>query len=839
MKRTSVALACLTIALAVSCGEERPIPNTEFDPNVPPTIPTQTRPMPGFEGPKSAADPSNPAAAAPPAVAAPNDPQSAPPVPKLLSQERLHFIAAPLANAPVAGDRVDIIGLFPLHQISPPSPEAEGQVEQQWVSMNLLQNARVHAASARADGYVDVGLALSMEETKLMLATAKAGRTVLTTRAAGDVEVNVVTKLTFREVVEDLEHIQEKRQIRRGRRTNPGSAALLRGERHLTLTSDLPPGAVSRGDAVDVMGTFPTSDSHAEWVAMPLLQAVRVTGVGSDWLGLGVTDLEAQMLLLAQTRGDLTFAVRNPADTDVSLFTRKTTREVLEDLEIIQEKRQIRIRRPRKKAMPEPAGIEIITGDGAGGGGGGGGVASSPSRGASLNFVSREKYDNPGQNHFVLTQEDALSTFAADVDTGSYTIARSKYAAGEVPSIDSVRPEEWVNYFDYGYQQPAEGPFAVSIEAAPSPFQTHPKFRLLRIGVQTKAPDANARKPLHLTFLVDVSGSMSSPDKIGLVQYALRYLVGAMRPEDTVAIATYAGATRRLLAPTPVSKRSEILEGISGLTTGGGTAMNDGLAIAYALADEGFVAGHENRVIVLSDGDANVGRTGVNAMLATIAAGAARGITMTTIGVGSGNYNDAAMEQLANKGDGNYYYIDNRAEAKRVFGENLDGTLRTVARDVKLQVEFDPAAVARYRLIGYENRDVADADFRNDAVDAGEIGAGHSVTALYELEVTNPTAETIATVRIRHRAPDDLGPTLQTEAVFGGANMASSLSRTSYSFQFAAAVAAFAEITRASPYAAHLNYDWVAEVAKGAARGLADREEFLQMLSRARGIGQL
>ena len=291
--------------------------------------------------------------------------------------------------------------------------------------------------------------------------------------------------------------------------------------------------------------------------------------------------------------------------------------------------------------------------------------------------------------------------------------------------------EEFVNYFDYSYDDPRVGPFAVHMEAMPDPFRRN--SHILRVGVQAKRYHPKERPPLHLTFLADVSGSMSSADKLGLAKESMHTMVDNLQEGDTVALATYAGRVARILEPTDASNASRIHRAIESLNSGGSTAMSSGIDIAYDLASEAFEKGAENRVVILSDGDANVGATSWEDMLEQIKRHANRGVTLSTIGFGQGNYQDTLMEQLANKGDGNNYYVDSQKESDRIFQDKLTGTMITVARDTKIQVEFNPDAVESYRLIGYENRDIADKDFRNDRVDAGEVGSGHSVTALYEV----------------------------------------------------------------------------------------------------------
>ncbi len=445
--------------------------------------------------------------------------------------------------------------------------------------------------------------------------------------------------------------------------------------------------------------------------------------------------------------------------------------------------------------------------------------------------VARESYTHHGTNRFTDPTEDRFSTFSIDVDTGSYTIARRKLNDGGMPPTASVRVEEFVNYFSYDYPKPQADAFRVSMEAAPSPFATDGRTHLLRVGVQGQTIASADRKPVHLTFLVDVSGSMQRPDKIGLVKKSLRILTDNLKEGDTVAMATYAGRTEILLQPTRA--KGQIIDAIERLSAGGSTAMASGLDLAYTLAAKNLEADHENRVIVLSDGDANVGRTGWKEMLDQISSQVKLGVTLSTIGFGMGNYQDSTMEQLANKGNGNYYYVDSEKEAFKIFGDQIDGTLQVIAKDVKLQVEFNPEAVRRYRLVGYENRDIADKDFRNDKVDAGEIGAGHTVTALYEVELKDELPERIATVRVRHKEPRGSDTAREQRFGFDRDELRTSISKSSADFQFAAAVAAFAEKLRDSPYAKKLTYAWILEIAEGATKGKSDRKEFVKLVKRA------
>ncbi|KAF0244597.1 MAG: hypothetical protein FD167_3622, partial [bacterium] len=367
-----------------------------------------------------------------------------------------------------------------------------------------------------------------------------------------------------------------------------------------------------------------------------------------------------------------------------------------------------------------------------------------------------EDYTKYSINKMTVTKEDRFSTFSIDVDTGSYTIARRKLNEGYLPPAQAVRVEEFINYFQYKYPQPATAhPFSVTMEASTSPFNQ--ERHLLRVGIKGRTVEANQRPTAHLTFLVDTSGSMQSPDKIGLVKDSLRILVENLRPTDTVAISTYAGGIKLVLSPTQAVHKDIILKSLYQLEAGGGTAMASGIELAYQQALAQLQQGKKgdiNRVIICSDGDANIGNTNPTEILKQIQDYVKQGVTVSTIGFGMGNYKDSMMEQFANKGNGNYFYIDGLQEAKKVFRERLTSNLQVIAKDVKIQVEFDPSTVAKYRLIGYENRDIADADFRNDKVDAGEIGPGHTVTALYELELHPQRTNNIATVKLRYKAPD-------------------------------------------------------------------------------------
>jgi Ca-activated chloride channel homolog len=442
-----------------------------------------------------------------------------------------------------------------------------------------------------------------------------------------------------------------------------------------------------------------------------------------------------------------------------------------------------------------------------------------------------ESYAHNDANPWTTAEHDRLSTFAIDVDTGSYTIFRKKVLSGQPVPPDAVRVEEFVNYFQYGDPAP-EGnePFAIHSEMAPSPFRKG--AHLLRVSLKGREVPPAARKKANLVFLVDVSGSMAAPDKLPLVQQSLRILVDSLGEGDTVSLVTYAGSTRVVLEPTGLDRRSEILEAIADLGASGSTAMASGLDLAYQQATRTLEPESISRVIVLTDGDANVGPTSFEEILSIIAGRASEGVTLSTIGFGMGNYKDSLLEQLADKGDGNYYYVDSLAQARRVFHEQLGGTLEVIAKDVKVQVEFDPAAVSRYRLVGYENRDVADRDFRNDQVDGGEIGSGHAVTAIYELELRDSAKGDLASIRVRAKQPrgGEAGEWSRPIPVGG-----STFAGASADFRFATAVMAAAEILRHSAEAAEWKLGDVRAIARAAAGESAERLELVSLLDRLAG----
>jgi Ca-activated chloride channel family protein len=463
-------------------------------------------------------------------------------------------------------------------------------------------------------------------------------------------------------------------------------------------------------------------------------------------------------------------------------------------------------------------------------------IAAAPvmSRASVAEAPSGESYQDWGKNPWVDASKDHLSTFAADVDTASYTIARRKLTEGTLPPAAAVRVEEFVNYFRYRFPAPAPGsPFAVVMDAAPSPLA--PDHLIVRVGVGTQARAAGEHKPMRLVFLVDVSGSMSSPDKLPLAKQALKILTHNLGPQDTVALVTYAGATRVVLPAT--HSKPEILAAIDELGAGGSTAMASGLDLAYEQAAAGLAPGVTSRVIVCTDGDANVGPTGMADILRIIKRRADAGVTLSTVGFGMGNYKDALMEQLADKGNGNNVYIDSLAAAKKVFQDQLGATLEVVARDVKLQVDFDPTRVSKYRLVGYENRDVRDADFRDDEVDGGELGPGHQVTALYEVQLTELARQQpapLGAVRIRAKPPEGKAASEQVFAM--AAAPAATFASAAPDLRFAFAVAAFADVLRGQDDARAWTLAAIADVARATAGDDADRQELVALVGKAAAL---
>jgi Ca-activated chloride channel homolog len=442
-----------------------------------------------------------------------------------------------------------------------------------------------------------------------------------------------------------------------------------------------------------------------------------------------------------------------------------------------------------------------------------------------------------GVNPFVDAREDHLSTFALDADTAAYTVMRSYVEQGNLPPAEAVRVEEYVNYFNQGYPNPENVAFGIYADGAPSPFQQDGTV-ILRFGVQGYQVPESQRKPATLTFVIDVSGSMADGNRLEMVKQSLQYLVDRLKPDDSVGIVVYSTEARLLLPVTSGSQRDTILNAIYSLRPEDSTNAEAGLKLGYSLAMQAFRAGTINRVILCSDGVANVGLTGPEAIMAEVHGYVAEGITLTTVGIGMGNFNDVLLEQLADSGNGNYAYVDTVEEARRIFVDNLTSTLQVIALDAKIQVDFNPDAVACYRLIGYENRAVADQDFRNDSVDAGEIGAGHSATALYAVQLRPGQQGRIATVQLRWKDPDS-HEVKEINGNFNTWDLAQRFEDTSSRYQLAVTVMQYAEILRGSPWAYNIPLSQVAGYAARIASALGEDQqatEFAALTSRAAQI---
>jgi Ca-activated chloride channel family protein len=442
-------------------------------------------------------------------------------------------------------------------------------------------------------------------------------------------------------------------------------------------------------------------------------------------------------------------------------------------------------------------------------------------------------FEDYGTNPFIDTEDDHLSTFAIDVDTGSYTIMRRYIQDALLPPGESVRVEEYVNYFDYQYASPEDRAFAIHIEGAPAPYGETERYHLVRVGLQGYEVPIVDRPDATLIFVVDVSGSMNMENRLGLVKESLQLLIDSLRPTDRVGIVVYGSTAQVLLEPTYVDAKSTIKRAIDDLQPEGSTNAAEGIMMAYELVEDFVQEGQITRLILCSDGVANVGETTADAILDY----AQEGISLSTFGFGLGNYNDILMEQLADQGDGSYAYVDTIREAERLFVTDLTGTLLTIAEEAKIQVEFNPAVVERYRLLGYENRDIDDEDFRNDSVDAGEVGAGHSVTALYEVKFIEdaPLNEAAITARLRFAEPES-GEVLEIEEMASRADFHESFEEGSLSFQLSAVVAEYAEILGQSFWASEGGMSALVPDARRIAEYLPeddDVQEFAELVVKA------
>jgi Ca-activated chloride channel homolog len=481
------------------------------------------------------------------------------------------------------------------------------------------------------------------------------------------------------------------------------------------------------------------------------------------------------------------------------------------------------------------------------------GVPSMPSVYAPQ--INRERYAPIQDNGWSLVTEQPVSTFSIDVDTGSYANVRRLLNSGRLPPMDAVRVEEMINYFDYEYATTSDDdrPFSVTTEVGPSPWNPH--TRLFHIGVRGVDVGAEGLPPANLVFLVDVSGSMHSPDKLGLLKSALALLVQQLEAHDRISLVVYAGASAVVLDPTPGNHKARIRNAIESLAAGGSTDGGAGIELAYRMARDAYIEGGINRILLATDGDFNVGTVDFEQLIDLVERERKSGVSLTTLGFGGGNYNDHLMERLADAGNGNYAYIDTLQEARKVLVEERHATLNTIAADVKIQVEFNPATVAEYRLIGYENRLLDREDFNNDKVDAGEIGAGHTVTALYELTLADATqhridslrygeshgataisgdVDELAFLKLRYKVPGASESTLLS-TVIPLESIHDELSRTSDRYRFSAAVAGFAQLLRGGENLAAFHYDDVMNLARES-RGtdtFGYRGEFLSLVALA------
>lgn len=433
-----------------------------------------------------------------------------------------------------------------------------------------------------------------------------------------------------------------------------------------------------------------------------------------------------------------------------------------------------------------------------------------------------------GVNPTIETRAEAVSTFAADVDTGSYSLARAYLERDTLPDEAAVRVEEFVNAFDYGYRAPEKEAFAVQVEAFPSP--SRKGYHVLHLGVKARDVAKADRRPSHLVFTIDVSGSMAQDNRLGLVKRSLDLLVDALDARDHVSIVVYGDDAHVVLPPTAATEKDTLHAAIANLRPEGSTNVEAGLDLAYALAMKAFVPGGINRVILCSDGVANNGVTDAGGLWAKVKGRASEGVTLSTVGFGMGHYNDVLMERLADQGDGHYAYVDRLAEAHRLFVEQLTGTLQVVAKDVKLQVEFDPAVVERYRLLGFENRLLDKKDFANDKVDAGELGAGHQVTAIYEVKFTQAAkdAPAFATFRARFKAPQG-GESKLVEHRLPMSVVRASPADATGPAQLSLVAAGFAEKLRGSYWARTLSWGQLVATLDHLPEGLKHRPDVVEL----------
>ncbi len=475
---------------------------------------------------------------------------------------------------------------------------------------------------------------------------------------------------------------------------------------------------------------------------------------------------------------------------------------------------------------------------------------------AENNIQDNEKYAHYKSNSVMQTAIEPVSTFSIDVDTGSYSNIRRLINNGSLPVKDAVRVEEMLNYFNYSYTASNQNntPFITQTEVGPSPWSKG--HHLLQVGIKAIDIDEKELPAANLVFLIDVSGSMSSSNKLGLLKKSLALLVSKMREQDKISLVVYAGASGVILEPTSGKYKSKITNALMHLRSGGSTNGASGIRLAYQVAKQAYIKNGINRILLATDGDFNVGTTDFNQLKNLVEEKRKTGISLSTLGFGSGNYNDHLMEQLADAANGNYSYIDSLKEAHKVLVDEMSSSLKTVAKDVKIQIEFNPSIISEYRLIGYENRKLNKEDFNNDKVDAGEIGAGHTVTAFYEVTlkssdknqidslryqekqlISDQKSNELAFVKIRYKNPDQETSKLISQPVYVS-NIHSTVKQTTSDFKFASSVIGFGELLKGGQYQKDFGFDQIIELSTNA-RGkdtFGYRSEFVQLVKLAKSL---
>jgi Ca-activated chloride channel family protein len=591
--------------------------------------------------------------------------------------------------------------------------------------------------------------------------------------------------------------------------------------------------AVSANSEITVTGTVTDSHQNPLPGASVTLKGTKIGTITDIDGAFSLSIPDAHAILVFSYVGYLTQEVRITGAGPVKVILK-------EDITALQESVVTAYGAKSRYDMAEPAAVR--------------GVASSPGHYRNKSYCppatdfNTEGYSAIHENGFKSPLREPLSTFSIDVDAASYSNIRRFITAGQKPVQDAVRIEEMINYFDYDYPQPKDGhPFSIIYEMGECPWNN--EHKLLHIGLQGEKMETGEIPPSNLVFLLDVSGSMDQPNKLPLLIKAMKLLVSQLRAEDRVAIVVYAGSSGLVLSSTPGNQKERINAALERLHAGGSTAGAAGLKLAYQVAEENFMNDGNNRIILATDGDFNVGPSSNAEMERMIETYRNKGIFISVAGFGMGNYKDDKMEIIADKGNGNYAYIDNLMEAKKVFINEFSSTLYTIAKDVKIQIEFNPAYVKEYRLVGYENRLLNEEDFDNDKKDAGELGAGHTVTALYEIVPAGngtdqsrrlkyqqsdvlPEADNnneLATIKFRYKRPESENSILMVKAV---PNTSLLLAQTSDNFRFSAAVAGFGMLLRNSEFKGNMDYGKVLVMARGSKGNDYDgyRAEFIRLV---------